>query len=94
MESVMRLFAGYAVLAQSISAMAHTQPPSRPDRTSMQERLVATDANQHGLISRSEADTSLPRIARHFDRLDADDDGQLSDTELKAIAERASRMRR
>jgi hypothetical protein len=94
MESVMRLFAGYAVLAQSISAMAQTQPPSRPDRTAMQELLVATDANQHGLISRSEAGTSLPRIARHFDRLDAVDDGQLSGAELEAIAERASRMRR
>lgn len=94
MNSVMRLFVGYAVFAQSISAMAQTQPSSRPDPAAVQERLVAADANQDGLISRSEADASLPRIAKHFDRLDGDDDGQLSGTELKAIAERASRMRR
>jgi Ca2+-binding EF-hand superfamily protein len=94
MESVMHLFVGYAMLAQSISAMAQTQPSSRPDPAAVQERLVAADANQDGLISRSEADTSLPRNAKHFDRLDADDDGQLSGAELKAIAERASRMRR
>ena len=55
---------------------------------------MAADANQDGLISRSEADTSLPRIAKHFDQLDSNDDGQLSGAELKAIAERASRMRR
>ena len=63
MNSVMRLFVGYAVFAQSISAMAQTQPSSRPDPAAVQERLVAADANQDGLISRSEADTSLPRIA-------------------------------
>nr|WP_242102573.1 hypothetical protein [Lysobacter sp. M2-1] len=93
MNSVMRLFVGYAVFAQSISAMAQTQPSSRPDPAAVQERLVAADANQDGLISRSEADASLPRIAKHFDRLDSNDDGQLSGAELKAIAERASRMR-
>ena len=76
MNSVMRLFVGYAVFAQSISAMAQTQPSSRPDPAAVQERLVAADANQH------------------FDRLDSNDDGQLSGAELKAIAERASRMRR
>ena len=93
MNSVMRLFVGYAVFAQSISAMAQTQPSSRPDPAAAQERLAA-DANQGGLISQSEADTSLPRIAKHFDQLDSNDDGQLSGAKLKAIAERASRMRR
>jgi hypothetical protein len=45
-------------------------------------------------ISRSDADASLPRIAKHFDRLDGDDDGQLSGTELKATAKHANRRRR
>ena len=61
MKSVMRLFVGYAMLAQSISAMAQTPPSSRPDAANVQKCL---------------------------------DDGQLSVAELRAIAERASRMRR
>jgi Ca2+-binding EF-hand superfamily protein len=49
------------------------------------KRLRAADTNGDGLISREEA-VALPMLARHFDQIDADHDGQLSKAELRASA--------
>ncbi|MBN6113541.1 EF-hand domain-containing protein [Xanthomonas bonasiae] len=69
------LLAGTAA-AQTTPTAAHKQQ--------LQQRLKAADANGDGLISRSEADASLPRIAKRFDALDGNRDGQLSPDELRA----------
>jgi len=50
------------------------------------ERLKAADANADGLISRAEA-TALPRVAKNFDQIDANKDGQLSADEMRAFHE-------
>ena len=47
------------------------------------ERLRAADTNGDGLISRAEA-AALPRLAQHFDAIDANRDGQVSPEELRA----------
>jgi len=47
-------------------------------------RLKAADTNGDGLISRAEAQAALPRLAKHFDQIDTDRDGQISPEELKA----------
>jgi uncharacterized protein (DUF1501 family) len=49
----------------------------------MMEKLHAADTNGDGLISRQEA-AALPKLARHFDEIDTNHDGQLSKDELKA----------
>jgi hypothetical protein len=51
------------------------------------ERLRTADANGDGLISRAEA-ASLPRLARQFDEIDANRDGQASQDELRAFHEK------
>ena len=48
------------------------------------ERLRAADTNGDGLISREEAQASLPGLAGRFDAIDLNKDGQLSADELQA----------
>ena len=49
----------------------------------MVERLKQADTDGNGLISRDEA-KALPRLAKHFDEIDANHDGQLSSDEMRA----------
>lgn len=68
--------------------------PSAAQKEKLQQRLKAADANGDGLISRGEAAASLPRIAKRFDTLDSDHDGQLAPDELRQAAQQfASRAR-
>lgn len=70
------------------TAAAQTAPTAA-QKQQLQQRLTAADANGDGLISRNEADASLPRIARRFDALDSNHDGQLSPDELRAAMQQA-----
>jgi Ca2+-binding EF-hand superfamily protein len=45
--------------------------------------LRAADTNGDGMISREEA-KALPRLAKHFDQIDADKNGQITAEEMKA----------
>lgn len=68
-------------------AAAAQTAPSAAQKEKLQQKLKAADANGDGLISRSEADASLPRIAKRFDALDSNHDGQLAPDELRAAAQ-------
>lgn len=48
------------------------------------ERFRAADKNADGLISREEAQASLPGLAANFDAIDANKDGNISQAELQA----------
>ena len=48
------------------------------------QAIKAADTNNDGLISRAEADAKLPRVAKHFDQLDTNKDGQIAPDEFKA----------
>ena len=52
----------------------------------MAERLKAADTDGDGRISKAEAAT-LPMIAKHFDEIDANRDGQVTSEELRAFHE-------
>jgi Ca2+-binding EF-hand superfamily protein len=58
-------------------------PAAHPGHHAMGERLRAADTNGDGMISRDEA-AALPRLAKHFDEIDANHDGQITREELKA----------
>jgi Ca2+-binding EF-hand superfamily protein len=47
------------------------------------DRLRAADTNGDGMISREEA-KALPRLAKHFDAIDADKNGQITAEEMGA----------
>ena len=74
MESVMRLFFGYVVIAQSISALDQTQPLSRPGPAALRERLVVAEADHDALLLSAATDAHVSRVTMHFDRLGAGSD--------------------
>jgi Ca2+-binding EF-hand superfamily protein len=61
--------------------------PSGPHEGHFAERLRTADTNGDGMISRAEAQAGLPMIARHFDQIDANRDGQITQDELRAFHE-------
>lgn len=79
----MKYAALVAALALGATATASLAQQPAPQKGAMMERLRAADTNGDGLISRAEA-AALPRLAEHFDALDANHDGQLSLDELRA----------
>jgi Ca2+-binding EF-hand superfamily protein len=48
------------------------------------DRLRAADTNGDGMISLQEAQAALPRLAKHFDQVDANHDGQVTADEMRA----------
>jgi Ca2+-binding EF-hand superfamily protein len=70
--------------ALALSATAALAAAGDHGKGAMVERLKAADTNADGMISRSEA-AALPRIAAHFDEIDANKDGQITFEELRAF---------
>jgi len=56
-------------------------------------RFKQADANGDGTLSRVEAENGMPRLARHFDVIDADKDGTVTREEIQA-ARKARAARR
>ncbi|MDG2525282.1 EF-hand domain-containing protein [Stenotrophomonas sp. HITSZ_GD] len=90
-----------SLAALSWPLIASAQAPAASSLTDAQrerlaqaaERFRAADTNHDGQISRAEADASLPRIAKRFDQLDADGNGQLSADEFREAMARARAQR-
>jgi Ca2+-binding EF-hand superfamily protein len=66
----------------SAAAIAVAAPEGRG-----QDRLKAADTNGDGMISKEEA-KALPRLAKHFDEIDANHDGQITADEMRAHHEK------
>jgi len=50
-----------------------------------EQRFKQADKDGNGMISRAEAEQAMPRMLRHFDRIDADHDGQITREEIAAM---------
>ena len=48
------------------------------------ERFKKADTDADGTLSRAEAEKGMPRLARHFDAIDADKDGRVTLDEIEA----------
>lgn len=77
-----------AAVVLSTFAVAAQSGPYGPDAgrggAGMQERLKAADKNADGMISREEAQASLPRLHENFAAIDTNNDGQISLAEMQA----------
>ncbi len=49
-----------------------------------EERIRRADADGNGAISRAEAERAMPGLARHFDAIDANRDGEITRDEMEA----------
>jgi Ca2+-binding EF-hand superfamily protein len=76
-----------AILTALGLASAALVAVAAPDGNGRGEKLKAADTNGDGMISREEA-KALPRLAKHFDAIDANKDGKLSADELSASREK------
>lgn len=93
MKHLLPALALLALAPLSLSAQQATGGGASSGRQQMAQKLKAADANGDGLIQRSEAQTSLPRLYAHFDALDANHDGALSRDELRAAGQALSNAR-
>ena len=82
----------FALVAAPAGAQQRTL--TEEQKAKLQERLKAADANGDGLIDKAEAEARLPRVAKNFDTLDANDDGRLSPDEIRAMAAQLAERRR
>jgi Ca2+-binding EF-hand superfamily protein len=67
-------------------AAAFAYAGDQEGRGKMMERLKAADTNGDGMISKQES-AALPRLAKDFDAIDANHDGQVTMDELRAFHE-------
>ena len=86
MKHVLSLTAA-ALASAAVIAVAAPEGAGGKHHGAMVERLKQADTDGNGLISRDEA-KALPRIAKRFDEIDANHDGQLSADELRAFHEK------
>ena len=91
--TVTLIAASLTTLAASFAFAQSPTAPADPAKTErraahMQERLKAADKNGDGKISREEAAASLPKLAKHFDKIDANKDGYITKEEIKAWHDR------
>ena len=52
------------------------------------EHFAAADTNHDGQLTLTEAQAGMPRVASNFDKIDADQSGTVTLTEIKALADR------
>ncbi|WP_211369392.1 EF-hand domain-containing protein [Pseudoxanthomonas kalamensis] len=88
-----RLLLVSALLLPLAAHAQTTRQPTDAQKQAMQERWNAADANSDGYIDKAEAEAKMPRVARNFDKLDADQDGKLSSEEFKAAAGKLGQRR-
>src|SRR5258706_13841733 len=91
MKYVLSLTAA-ALASAAIIAVAAPEGAGGHRDGAMLERIKAADTNGDGLISKEEA-KALPMIAKHFDEIDTDGNGQLSPDELRAFHEKMQAQR-
>jgi Ca2+-binding EF-hand superfamily protein len=86
MKYVLSLIAG-ALASAAIIAVAAPEGAGGHRHGAVMERLKAADTNGDGLISKDEAQ-ALPMLAKHFNEIDTDQNGQLSPDEIRAFHEK------
>ncbi len=71
---------------EKCKAMKEKMEQRRADKKAhFEQRFKRADTDGDGRISRAEAERAMPRLGRHFDRIDADKDGYVTMEEITAF---------
>jgi Ca2+-binding EF-hand superfamily protein len=65
-------------------ALAAQDRPAGATRSPAGEQFRKADTDGNGMLSRAEAQKGAPRLARHFEAIDANRDGQIGPEEIRA----------
>ena len=79
----LKTLASVFVIALALPAGAQTSRDEQID-----EHFAAADTNHDGQLTLTEAQAGMPRVASNFDKIDADQSGTVTLTEIKALADR------
>jgi hypothetical protein len=84
-----------AKMAKRMEACKANPEKCRAERAAvMDKRFKSADTDGNGMLSRAEAEKGMPRLARHFDRIDANKDGQVTREEMAAARKAHFEQRR
>ena len=70
---------------RSAECNANPQKCQADREARFEQRFKRADTDGNGVISRAEAEKHMPRLARHFDRVDANRDGQITREEMASV---------
>lgn len=84
---IVAILTATGLAAASFLVLADPGAPGGGHRGQILERIKAADTDGNGMLSRQEA-AALPMIAKHFDEIDANGDGQVTMEELRAFHEK------
>ena len=80
------------------SATAFAQTTAVPDaqqvRNKVAERFTAADVNHDGKLTREEAETKMPMVARNFDQIDKTQRGYVTLDDIQAFSREKLARRR
>jgi len=82
-----------ALIAALLLAPAIALAATAGKNARLAEQFRRADSDGNGMLSRAEAERAAPLLARQFDAIDADRDGQISPEEIRAFR-RAGRSER
>lgn len=78
--------------AAALLAVAATFAPSAWASSAMDkqidEKFAAADVNRDGKLTLEEAKAGMPRVAKNFDKIDADKKGYVTADQIKAMADK------
>lgn len=80
-------------IAALLLAMAPVLAAAAGGNARLAGEFRRADADGSGMLSRAEAERAAPAIARNFDAIDADRDGQISAEEMRALRRTGRRER-
>lgn len=75
---------GLAVFGLTLIAPVHADESRRDQQ--IEEKFRAADTNHDGKLTLVEAKSGMPRVARGFSKIDADNKGYVTVDEIKAMA--------
>jgi len=72
----------------SLSTTSFADDAQSARNLEIQQRFAAADKNHDGKLTLEEAKAGMPRVASHFDVIDADHKGYVTVAEIEAMAAR------
>lgn len=97
MSPTARIATATMIAMLALGSTAQAQDTPKADKSAkavkaLEDRFAAADKDHDGKLTKTEADAGMPRLAKNFDKVDADKKGFVTLDEVKTYA--AKNMRK